>query len=521
MAGEPETGAWWEARARERHRAVDYAGSLDAYERAYDAYRREGELLAAARAARTAGWFRGSVFGEWAVHRGWVGRARALVEQAGEDPDGHGWLLLARAQEGDDLAAQRDLYRRAITTARSVRDADLECEALGSLGIMLVFSGLVADGMALLDEALGVLCADEVIDLSVVEGVFCGLFHACERTSDVGRAEEWLRAADGVVRRRGLVAVGGYCRAYYGGLLIRAGRWEEADAELGRAAEVLAGRNPNMRELVLCRLAELRVGQGRIEEAAVLLDGLDHHEDAVRPLAGVHLARAEIDLARDVLGRALGGGGLDDVATGRLLALLVGTELMGGDPGAARDAAAALAATAAQNPAATVLPGLAAQARGRLCLADGNADGARVCLHEAVTVFARTRLPLEAAQARLELAGALAPASPTAAIAQARAALVTADRLCARPLADTASALLRTLGVATPAGGRRATVLTDREREVLVLVGHGLSNGEIAERLVISGRTVEHHVGRILAKLGLTSRAQAVAHAAQVGSGPG
>jgi hypothetical protein len=39
------------------------------------------------------------------------------------------------------------------------------------------------------------------VGLSVVEGVFCGLFRACERTNDVGRAEQWLRAADDYVRR--------------------------------------------------------------------------------------------------------------------------------------------------------------------------------------------------------------------------------------------------------------------------------------------------------------------------------
>jgi len=516
--GEPESGAQWEARAREGHLAVDYPESLRAYERAYEAYRREGDLLAAARSARTAGWFRGSVFGEWAVSRGWSGRARALIEQAGEDPDGHGWVLVARAQDGGDLAEQRELYRRAIATARSVRDADLECEALASLGIMLVFSGLVGDGMAYLDEALGVLCADEMTDLSVVEGVFCGLFHACERTSDVDRAEQWLRAADGVVRRQGLVAVGGYCRAYYGGLLIRAGRWDEADAELGTAAEVFAGRNRHMHEVVLCRLAELRVGQGRLEEAAVLLAGLGHHEDAVRPLAATYLARGDVELARDLLERSLSAGGLDDVGRGRLLALLVEAHLAAGDTAGAGEAAARLAATAAENPAATVLPALAAQARGRWCLAT-EPDAARACLHEAVTAFARARLPLETTCARLELARALAVSAPSAAVAQAREALADADRLCARRESDAAAALLRSLGAATPPGGRSATALTTREREVLALVGRGLNNGEIGERLYISRRTVEHHVGRILAKLGLTSRAQAIAHTAVQGHG--
>jgi len=167
-----ETGAALEELARDRYRARDYAGALEGYERAYAAYLAQPDLSGAARAARTVGWFHGALYGEWAVYAGWVRRAQTLLEQADDDGNGRGWILLAHAQNGSDLHEQKNLYLDAIAHARRCRDADLECDALASLGIMLVFSGYVGEGMGYLDEALAAVCSGEVQELSVAEGVF-------------------------------------------------------------------------------------------------------------------------------------------------------------------------------------------------------------------------------------------------------------------------------------------------------------------------------------------------------------
>ena len=73
-----------------------------------------------------------------------------------------------------------------------------------------------------------------------------------------------------------------------------------------------------------------------------------------------------------------------------------------------------------------------------------------------------------------------------------------------------------------PRGPRAATRqnpsnLTAREIEVLGLVAQGLRNTEIAGRLVLSERTVDHHVGAILRKLGVRGRVEASAEAARLG----
>jgi DNA-binding NarL/FixJ family response regulator len=509
-----ESAVALEGMARACYLERDFHQTIDLWERSYGAYRATGDAKGAVRVARSLAYAFGTIVGDAAVMGGWLARAQSLLGDTAESSES-GWIELNRGMFEGDRQRKDAHFRAALDVARRFGDTDLEFDALAYLGASLVHGDRIEEGMVLLDEALAAVAGHEVDDIVVFEDIFCQLFSACEHAQDVTRADQWIRVGEAIAERRNLPAVSAFCHSHYGGILTTAGRWSEADAALSEAVRMWGlGQRSWFRAGALTRLADLRVRQGRFEEAEQLLASLEVNVDleAARPRAAIHLARSETSLARETLERALDEVEGTSTQAAPLLSLLVDVHLAAGDLEDADRAASALAECARGHPAHHSLQAAAALARGRVCLASGTGDP-QACLREALAGFARAQMPMELARSRLELATALATDRPEVALAEARRALDGFERLQAARDADEAAALLRSLGVRTPSAARTSGVLTKREAEVLELLGHGLSNPEISDRLFISRKTVEHHVGNILAKLGLRNRGEAAAYA--------
>jgi DNA-binding NarL/FixJ family response regulator len=523
-ARRPPLGDVVEGLARAAYLELDFPAAIEGWERAYGLHRAAGDAVGAVRVARTVAYMYGAIVGDWPVMQGWLARAQTLV---GEGTDEAGWVALTDGMFEPDRARKDERFRVALDAARQAGDADLEVVGLAYLGASLVHADRTEEGMVLLDEALAAVAGHEVDDFAVLEEAFCQLFSACEHAHDVSRAEAWMRVGAAIAERRQLPVVSAFCRTHYGGVLTAAGRWTEAEAALTEAIRLWGlGQRTGLRASALVRLADLRARQGRFEEAEQLLDGREDDVDTARPRAAALLARGEPARAREVLERALAQVDPLSTAAAPFHVLLLDVDLATGRVDDATATAGTLAAIAERH-GGPYLQAAAALATGRACLASGSGDP-RACLREALAGFARAQMPVELARSRLELAGALVDDSPEVALAEARAALEAFERLQSARDADAASAILRTLGARTSTTARRSTSsasggqpgpLTAREAEVLDLLGHGLSNPEIAERLYISRKTVEHHVGNVLAKLALRSRAEAAAYAARQGSG--
>jgi DNA-binding CsgD family transcriptional regulator len=493
---------WW---LREERDSVVYR------ERAYAGFRRDGEL---ARAARIALWLSREyalAFGNEAAAGGWLARAERLLRDVAPGAE-QGWLDLARSErtrDGDEAAL---LASAALEVALTAADTDLELRALAQLGFAEVSLGQVDEGLEHLDEAMAAATSGEPTSLETFADVCCTLMLACERAGDAERPQQWSRVLEEFVRRYDHITLLAFCRTCCADVFAANGRIDAAEEELVAAIRELTEAGQRSRCVhPATRLAEIRVLQGRFDEAEQLLAGFEDDPDAIRVAVAMRVARGDARTAEALVVRRLDEIGWTNLLAAPLLEQLVQARLADERVEEAREAAETLAAIAGPSGRERV-EAAAALARGRVASVAGDADAVNI-LQQAVNGFAGLGLRLLAAQARLELARALAVQSPPAAIETARHARNELEALGASREADAAAALMRSLGARGRAGPRSLGSLSRRETEVLRLLGEALSNREIADRLFISPKTAEHHVSRIYGKLGLKSRAEAAAYA--------
>lgn len=491
--------------------------SLTAREEAFALHSKAGERKGAARVAIQLAVDAADVRGP-AVTRGWLERARSLLEGTPDSPE-HGWLELWRGHVqllfDDDPAAANRSAGKAVEIAQrlGIDDLGLLGRALG--GLVLVREGNVADGMRRLDEATAAAVSGEISDLDSVTTACCFMVYACEHVRDYDRARQWHARVDGLSRAWGIRDPLAGCRIQHAKLLLWQGRWPEAEALLLPTLEAGGGSRPaNAREAAAC-LGELRRRQGRTSEAEALFARAEGLSAGFLGLAAVALDRGDALTAIELLDRAARRAGSGDLAVRcATLDQLLSASLATGNAEAARNAceeAEALASRARTPALLSTAHGL----RGRVALAGRRWRAAVQELEDAVDLLVEAGAAWETACARLRLAEALRGAGRTeraeAEAARAREALASLG--AAEPNSSSPGRVVKAAGPGTV----ESTAPTARELEVLRLVGEGLSDRAIAARLHLSTHTVHRHVANLLGKLGCSSRAAAVSRASRAG----
>ncbi|HEY7633243.1 MAG TPA: LuxR C-terminal-related transcriptional regulator [Thermoleophilaceae bacterium] len=481
--------------------------ALETHERAYAGYREAGCPIDAARMAIALAWDYRSGRGERAVSDGWLARARRLLDGCGPTPE-LGWLALREASFSlpGDATHARMRCAEAEALGRELGDVDLEMTAVALDGLARVSQGDIAAGMARLDEATAAATAGDMQDLVAIGFSCCYLIFACERVRDFERAGQWCQRVADMSAGWNIAALRAVCRCHYATVLMLRGEWETAEVELTDAGALLAAR-PFEGIDAMARLAELRRRQGRHEEAAALLRRAEHNPTAVLSSGALALDRGDAAAAADGASRFLRlmAGTHTERAPGlELLAEAQAAAGAVGEAAAAAEELAAIASSAGTDP----LRGAARFAEGCADAAGQDFEAAREAFEDAVGLLGNAGLPFEAARARVGLASALRELGrdDAARAEYDRAVAVFAD-LGAASEERRAKLLRRT---------RRAE-LSAREREVLGLVAQGRTNAEIASALVLSEHTVHRHVANVLAKLGCSKRAEAVAVALEEG----
>ena len=477
-------------------------GARAALEQSFARYLHEGDRHGAARvAARLVAVYEAS--GAEAACRGWEQRGLRVLDDVGPCVE-RGYLALSRT--GCEIHDAAELGRRAelaLLTAHEFGDHQLELRARAELGLALVGQGRVNAGFVLLDEVMVAIAAGEMQAVDMRGRTICSMLSACERTGDIARADYWCSRLERESEREHPVVLT-HCRVTRGAVDGLRGDWEGAEACLAGAIQGDAGTRYH-RAHAAAKLAEIRIQQGRFREAADLLAGFEDRFEATPTRALLCFEQGQYQRAAALLRSAIRDLGDDRLRLAPLLSLAIEVDLLQNELAAAEAGLERLRALEAccESDELRVYAGLGA---GRIARQTGDLAAAVDELESALKLLRAYERPLLAAEVRLELARALRSLPDVAAArVEAEAALVAFRRLGVVPQARRAEHLLAALDGSEselPEG------LSRREREVAGLVAQGLTNREIAARLVLSVRTVEGHIDRVLGKLGLHSRTQ-------------
>ncbi|MBB5490796.1 helix-turn-helix transcriptional regulator [Nocardiopsis metallicus] len=502
----------------------DIRRALHHWTTAYQGFRRAGAAPEAVMAAIQLSFVHSANLGNETVAAGWVRRAGRLASQA-RLPLLDGWVALAESVFAADPERAVELGRRAHAVGVAHGDGDLEVSALTAVGLAQVNAGNTDEGCALLDEAMTAAVAGEADSPDTVVFTSCLMMRACCSCADFARVVHWVRALDDFIERFGNPYLHTSCRTHYGEVLAATGDWERAETELLCAVALASHGLPKVRADAAACLADLRITQGRTDEARGVIRGFEGLPSLAAVTARLQLLDGDPAGAETTLARGLERLGSQAAPGARLRELLGLCRLAAGDPHTAADLGRQITEFGTRTGCDIVrcrgqrLLGIALSAERDGGPADP--DAARDLLEAALAGFVELDLPLDAASTRMALAEHLDSVANAQATAEARSAHAVFSALGAVPDADRAANWLRVRGatVARARGRSGLAGLTRRETEVLRLLGEGLSNPEIAERLFVSRRTVEHHVANILSKLGLRNRAEAAGVAVRHGDG--
>ncbi len=483
---------------------------LKLLERAHHAHQDAGDCERAARCAFWLGlWF---VFrGETGPATGWFGRARRLIEQHERACVEQGYLLLPLVEQhlmSGKPAAAYEAAADALAIGSRFRDADLVAIALHLQGRALLREREVERGLALLDEAMVAVTADELSPI-VTGLIYCSVIDACQQVCAFGRAGEWTAAlARWCADQTQLVAFTDRCLVHRSEIMQLRGAWDDAIAEARRACLKLEQRaERRVATAAYYQQGEIHRLRGDFESAETAYRNVSHWGGEPQPgLALLRLAQGRIDAAAAAIRRSVGATA-DPFQRVRLLPAHVEIMLAAHDPAEAHAACQELEELA-RAYGTDVLRALAAHARGTVDLADGKHREALNLLQAARRDWQELDVPYLAARVRVESALACR------ALGDDEGAAMELD--VARAVFERLGAVSDVVRVDTLARGRSAVPshgLTARELQVLRILASGKTNKAIARELALSEKTVDRHISNIFNKLDVPSRAAATGYA--------